>query len=85
VVKERGTTRLTLGECGDGVMSHHGSCVLSCVESSRKRREGGSNKREGHRRRRGSSLVDVNPFGGGVGVGETRQIGGGSIILLPFV
>jgi hypothetical protein len=85
MVKERGMVCLMLGGSDDGVMSHHDSCGLSCTGLSRRRREGGSNKREGHRCHRGSSLIDVDPSGGGVGMGETRRIGGGTIILLPFV
>jgi hypothetical protein len=84
VVKEWGTVHLTLGGSGVGVVSHHSSCSLFlCWVVSKKGRRG-SNKKEGHRRH-GSSLIDVDPSGGGVGTGETCRTGGGSIILLPFV
>jgi hypothetical protein len=85
VAKEWGIVHLTLGGSGDGVVSHHSSRDLSCTRSSQRRREGGSNKREGCHRRHGSSLIVVGPFGGGVGARKTCRIGGGSIILLPFM
>jgi hypothetical protein len=73
VAKERGTVHLVLGSNDDGVVSHHCSCGLSYAGSSRRRRrEGGSSKREDHCRRHGSSLVNVDPSGGGIDVGETH-------------
>jgi hypothetical protein len=64
VAKERGTVHLVLGSNDDGVVSHHCSCGLSYI--------GSSNKREGHCHRHGSSLVNVDPSGGGIDVGETH-------------
>jgi hypothetical protein len=54
-----------------GVVSHHGSCGLSCVKVISKERRG-SNKREDNCH--GSSLIDGDPSGGGIGVRETWMI-----------
>jgi hypothetical protein len=85
MAKERSTVHLMLGDSGEGIVSHHDRCGLSCEGSSRRRREGRSNKREGRRHHHGSPLIDVDPFGEGIGTGETCRIGKEYIILLPFV